>query len=160
MARVRQADVPRLIGERCHVRRLAGGRVAIAGLFLFACGGDAVAEAPSTLLAVSLSASASQTCIVATDGRVWCWGVGDASIASAGGSPPRTTPTLIDGVHDAVEVACGAGHACARTRSGSVLCWGNNDVGQLGDGLPEHERCNVDGQAFDCARTESWVTAP
>jgi len=78
------------------------------------------------LVLTSLASGGSQTCGVATDQAVYCWGFGSSStptqIAGSGASPllfTSVTPGL---------------HTCGLTTDGAVYCWGVNVHGELGDG--------------------------
>ncbi|MEO0326411.1 MAG: MopE-related protein [Myxococcota bacterium] len=69
-------------------------------------------------------------------GRVYCWGSQSSGRLGNGltASGSVTTPTLVAGLTDAVELALGDDHACARRATGAVACWGENGQSQLGDG--------------------------
>ena len=75
------------------------------------------------------------SCGVSFGGEVFCWGQ-----ARYGHMWPRTSgdessPVLVPGVSDAVDVCAGAFHACAATATGEVLCWGSDsNYGALGRG--------------------------
>ncbi len=82
---------------------------------------------------VALSSDYSRTCVVKSDGTVWCWG--ETPLAGAGGaSADVPVPTQVTGFGDAARVAAGRNHTCARKRNGTLWCWGKNNSGQLGDG--------------------------
>lgn len=78
------------------------------------------------------------TCTRHTDGRVRCWGSNRYHILGTGhvddetcsDEPCRRTPTLVEGLHDVVQLATGFFAVCAVHRDGSVSCWGRQ-------GLPE-----------------------
>ncbi len=74
------------------------------------------------------------SCLLHTDGRVFCWGNNDVGQLGDGTTTTRVNPVAVVAVTDAVEIALGGIHACARRRSGEVLCWGSNSTGRLGDG--------------------------
>jgi alpha-tubulin suppressor-like RCC1 family protein len=84
---------------------------------------------------VALSAGFQHACAL-DGGRVRCWGSNTAGQLGDGTTDTRTTPVLVDGIDDAVEVAVGGNVSCARKSSGAVWCWGDNRFGQLGVGAP------------------------
>ncbi|MDI3290533.1 hypothetical protein [Polyangium sp. 15x6] len=74
-------------------------------------------------------------CAATEGGSVYCWGHNGYNKAGAGSwYSPKTTPTAISGITDAVAVATGYEHSCALLSSGEVECWGQNYYGQLGHG--------------------------
>ena len=68
----------------------------------------------------------SHACAVLTDGTVWCWGNNDYGQVGNGEPPttPTSTPSMVPGLTDVVEVATAARSTCARSSSGTVSCWG------------------------------------
>ncbi len=78
----------------------------------------------------------SATCVLRTDGTVWCWGSNDFGQLGNGttSTTPTGTPGQVAGLTGVVELVAGRYHACARQQSGAVACWGRNEDGQLGDG--------------------------
>jgi hypothetical protein len=74
----------------------------------------------------TLSASWGHTCAVTNDGRVACWG---EDVTARG--PAQPTPTLVQGLHDIVEIGTGQSVDCARRKDGAVLCWGAFTMGRL-----------------------------
>lgn len=40
---------------------------------------------------------------------------------------------------DVAQLAVGAEHVCVRRTSGAVACWGDNQLGQLGTGVIDHQ---------------------
>lgn len=91
---------------------------------------DAEADAgPPAETVIDVVTSRMRTCFLMSTGRLFCAGSGIG-----------TTPTLVPGVTDAVEVTIGGTnfgdepHTCVRRKGGTVECWGGNGHGQLGDG--------------------------
>ncbi|MCX6517939.1 MAG: hypothetical protein NTV13_04650 [Actinobacteria bacterium] len=74
------------------------------------------------------------TCVLATDGTVWCWGengtgaVGDGSLANQ----PDPVQVTLGGT--ATTIAAGGNESCAILSSLEVKCWGKNTFGQIGNG--------------------------
>ena len=68
------------------------------------------------------------------DGKAYAWGDGSGGRLGTGDAFPRTSPTAIGALGDAVvaRVAARAAHAAAVTEAGHLWCWGANDGGQLG----------------------------
>jgi hypothetical protein len=80
------------------------------------------------------------TCALTTTGDVYCWGLNDAGQTGTASAPENTcpdyvldrpgdypcqpTPTRVEGVGDAVEIAVGRRASCARLGSGKIQCWG------------------------------------
>ena len=95
----------------------------------------------TTLKFKVISAGASHTCAIATDGTAWCWGTNKSgqlgSSQSAGfnsasslvpapvalPSPPAALPLT--------SISAGVSHSCAIDANGSAFCWGNNIWGQV-----------------------------
>ena len=69
-----------------------------------------------------------------SDGKAYAWGDGAGGRLGTGDAFPRTSPTAVGALGDAVvaRVAAGGGHAAAVTEAGHLWCWGTNDGGQLG----------------------------
>ena len=91
-------------------------------------------EIGGVLNAVAVSSNGSvdsaPSCALLKTGGVQCWGGGgrDAAIGYT------STPTVMQGIGDAVAVTTGQDHACALLKSGTVQCWGTNSNGELGNG--------------------------
>lgn len=62
-------------------------------------------------------------CALLEDGTVYCWG-----------DEYDSTPVLIEGINDAIDIDVRANHSCVLRSNGTVKCWGSNGSGQLGDG--------------------------
>lgn len=90
-----------------------------------------------------LTSADTQTCLIQT-GRVACWGAGSSTSAAGSGA---WSPSFVDGIDDAIQVAASGDHSCALRANGRVSCWGGNSFGQLGDGttLPSQSPVLVAG---------------
>jgi alpha-tubulin suppressor-like RCC1 family protein len=87
---------------------------------------------------VRLSLGDSAGCVVADDGRAYCWG---SNAAGQLGSPGGDTnvPRAVDASgalsgQFLERLSTGGSHACVVSSAGGVYCWGANDKGQLGTG--------------------------
>jgi len=101
------------------------------------------------------------TCGVRAGAQVACWGANDHGQL---GNPAivsmvRTTPTLVSGITDALEVSAGADHACARRMGGQVVCWGRNANGEGGFGnMMTPIRTQMSNAVTDATRIEVGAT--
>jgi tetratricopeptide (TPR) repeat protein len=82
---------------------------------------------------VSVACGAHHTVALTNNGRVFAWGLNSNGQVS----PDRQrafvdTPTKVNGIERAQQIACGNVHAAALTSNGSCYTWGGNSHGQLG----------------------------
>lgn len=84
--------------------------------------------------AVRITAGSSHTCVVASDGTVWCWGNNGSGQLGIGTWANTVTPTQVTLSTTARVVAAGGQTTCALLTDNSVWCWGLNDANQLGIG--------------------------
>ena len=77
-------------------------------------------------------------CALFNNGRVKCWGNGDAGKLGYGYDTDQDSPVTVLGINDAEQLECGGhgdnGLCCAVLTGGSVRCWGYNGHGALGIG--------------------------
>lgn len=87
---------------------------------------------------VRLSVGDSSACVVADNGRAYCWGSNsDGQLGSAGEGSNEPRAVDVSGVlKDAflVRLSSGGRHVCTLGDNGQAYCWGANDKGQLGTG--------------------------
>ncbi|MFU8803061.1 MAG: RCC1 domain-containing protein [Bradymonadaceae bacterium] len=87
---------------------------------------------------IAISAGAAHSCVVKSNGSVWCWG--SNSDRQLGASMPAHTPEPIHvaglnvGGVTVEALALGRIHSCALNSDGEVWCWGGNNNRQLGNG--------------------------
>jgi len=83
----------------------------------------------------SISSGKHHSCGVATNGTVWCWGLGASGQMGDLSYSDNTTPNRVAGTSTAlpVSVSAGGSHTCVLLASGGVGCWGSNAFGQLGN---------------------------
>lgn len=74
-------------------------------------------------------------CARLDDGRVQCWGRGDAGQLGRDAGPGVHGPEDVSLGGPVVEITAGVAHACARRQTGAIRCWGLGDRGQLGYGV-------------------------
>jgi hypothetical protein len=95
---------------------------------------------------VEIAAGDTSTCARLGDGGVRCWGcdfagqLGDGLVAHSQCDEITmcsTTPVVVAGLDDAVELSLGLNGAGARRADGRVVGWGWNGVGELGDGTQQ-----------------------
>ena len=112
------------------------GNHADAGTSAFLCGagpetgGTFASGAPNQFL----GAGAGHSCVVATNGRVYCWGSNKDGEVGDGTEIDTPNPGPVLNVENAIAVSAGSYHACALIADGTVRCWGWNVAGQVGDG--------------------------
>ncbi|HEV7994320.1 MAG TPA: protein kinase [Gemmatimonadaceae bacterium] len=94
-----------------------------------------VAEAigPPARTKVSIVAGGLHTCLVAVDGRAFCWGGNDRGQVGVVGGTRLAIPSPVGAELRFTSIAPGLAHSCAIARGGALWCWGENDHGQLGD---------------------------
>ena len=91
-------------------------------------------EADEPFKLSSISSGKHHSCGVATDGTVWCWGLGTSGQMGDLSYTDNTTPNKVSGiVSGVVAVTAGGAHSCAVGTTGLVGCWGSNVFGQLGN---------------------------
>lgn len=87
--------------------------------------------------AVRIGSGYQHTCIVSSDGSLWCWGANDEGQLGQSdpiGNANALRPVRVGTESDWLEVAGGQGHTCALRRPGTLWCWGRNVGGELGLG--------------------------
>jgi alpha-tubulin suppressor-like RCC1 family protein len=82
----------------------------------------------------ALGAGRTDTCGLAVEGDVLCWGAGyDGELGDSGlAGRDSTIPFPVAGGRRYVSLAVGASHACALTSGGLAYCWGSNGSTQAG----------------------------
>lgn len=83
----------------------------------------------------------SESCALAKDGALWCWGlnqagqIGDGTFSGAACNESlcRPAPVQVKALGTSVKsLSAGVQHACAVTLDGALWCWGDNMYSQLG----------------------------
>ena len=118
-------------------------RLALALVFLSACGPTGSKGLTRGQTATAIAVGASHACLRVVDGTLRCFGsnesgqLGTGTTGSepsdGGASAPPDAPRLVPGIAKVAEIAAGGAHTCVRLEDTSVRCWGANDFGQLGD---------------------------
>jgi len=89
---------------------------------------------PGARVARRIVAGANHTCVLATDGTVWCWGqngngnLGDGTFLNQG----DPVQAVLGGT--ATILAAGGSTTCAALSDNSLKCWGKGNSGQIGNG--------------------------
>ncbi|MDQ2664786.1 MAG: protein kinase [Gemmatimonadota bacterium] len=82
---------------------------------------------------VSITTGGRHSCLLAADGRAFCWGSNDQGQLGGAPGPRAAAPALVSQDVRFVSLAPGLSHSCGIARGGFAWCWGDNDHGQLGD---------------------------
>jgi alpha-tubulin suppressor-like RCC1 family protein len=77
---------------------------------------------------LSLARGYGQTCALAEDNALYCWG----QLTTEDPSSQASTAVLIGSGQSFVAFAAGGTHACAIGTDGFGYCWGRNTWGQVG----------------------------
>ncbi len=93
--------------------------------------------APKTANSSSDGAFQGHAVAALSDGSVRAWGANFYGQVGDGTTTNRSSPTVVAGIQDAVEVAVGDFHSLALDGNGHVFTWGRNHKGQLGDGTQQ-----------------------
>ena len=83
---------------------------------------------------VRVSVGGRHSCLLAADGRAFCWGGNDRGQLGTDNIARLTAPLSAVSGARFTGLASGMSHSCALTAGGEAYCWGDNDSGQLGDG--------------------------
>ena len=91
---------------------------------------------PSSSPIKQVSAGCTFACILCEDGHIYCWGDNKQNQCGLEQTTPTpsgfiTTPTLVPGVEDVVEISCGSDFTLCLTKSGEVIVFGSNSKCQL-----------------------------
>jgi alpha-tubulin suppressor-like RCC1 family protein len=81
-----------------------------------------------------VEAGAQHTCLIKTDGSLWCWGNNYYGRVGDGTATERHLPVAVMNMDDEVTGAGGGRRSTCGIRAGLLYCWGYNYYGQLGDG--------------------------
>jgi len=118
--------------------------------------------------AEAVSRGHNHACALHPSGKVSCWGdntffqLGQAAESEDpdGVSPWfSSTPLLVPGVEDAIQVVAAGDFTCTLHRDGTVRCWGANERGQCGQGvgMPVDEPQSVTLPPVQRGRDRWWL---
>lgn len=84
------------------------------------------------------STSDGHSCTLATNGQVYCWGVGASGRLGNNATTNSSVPVAVNvsGVlsgKTVTKITAGGNFSCAMTSEGRAYCWGANNYGQLGN---------------------------
>lgn len=91
-------------------------------------------DTPAGITFSAIDAGNAHTCALATDGSVWCWGLGVQGGTTDGANALVPTEVPNPSGASALTISAGGFHSCALLDDGSAWCWGDDGSGQLGDG--------------------------
>lgn len=93
----------------------------------------------------AIAVSATHSCAIAGDARVWCWGRNSEGQLGMTPSTPVQQPTQI-GQPRFSSIGVGSTFSCGVYTGQTLVCWGANDGGQLGTGdhTPQSTPSEVD----------------
>lgn len=79
------------------------------------------------------------TCMIRSDGAVFCWGANTQGQLGNGSTTPSTQPKLAAALPSVtvlypMSLDAGGNHTCVVDANGNAYCWGENFDGELGDG--------------------------
>lgn len=92
-------------------------------------------------------AGRTHSCVLAKNldwNRVLCWGRNSSGQLGNNSTANSSTPVLVSGLSDVVDIAAFGDHTCALRVGGTVKCWGYNGQGQLGNGTTTTSLVPVD----------------
>lgn len=77
---------------------------------------------------VAIAVGDTHACVLAADGRVFCWGTNDQGQLGDGtvGDYRNYPTTRVAGIDDARAIAAGIRYSCAVRSDGTVWCWGED----------------------------------
>ena len=87
------------------------------------------------LVVTEVASGGKHTCVIVTDGSIFCWGYNWAGQLGDGTNTDSLEPVPVvmpSGV-TALSITAGSTHTCAIMDDGSAYCWGSDENGQLGD---------------------------
>jgi alpha-tubulin suppressor-like RCC1 family protein len=87
---------------------------------------------PGILDAVDIAAGEFHSCVVLSDGSVWCWGANPHGELGDGTQVDWLVPTQVASAADFAQVTAGVNTTCAADHDGIAWCWGWNLSGRLG----------------------------
>ncbi len=95
--------------------------------------------AGKTAKALALNTGSDNSCIIASDDRLYCWGKNAFGQLGNGTTTDSNVPVAVDMSGDLVgktikQAAVGGDHTCALASDDKLYCWGKNSSGQLGTG--------------------------
>jgi alpha-tubulin suppressor-like RCC1 family protein len=92
------------------------------------------------------------TCVLESDGSVWCAGANYFGQLGLGTTESRSfTFRRVASLDNVEQIDLGGDHACALVAGGSLRCWGSNEYGQLGFSASD------DCSGHECATTPAEV---
>ena len=89
---------------------------------------------PGARIAKRIVAGANHTCVLATDGTVWCWGQNGNGNLGIGSFLNQGDPAKADLGGSALVISAGGSTTCAALSDDSLKCWGKGSTGQIGNG--------------------------
>jgi alpha-tubulin suppressor-like RCC1 family protein len=110
-----------------------------------ALGSDVFNRSTGASAWANLAVGVHHSCVIKTDGTVWCWGLNDHGQLGDGTTNSSSTPVQVlglPGLAFTVAVSANGSFSCASTNMGPY-CWGLNDHGQLGDGTTVEQHIPV-----------------
>ncbi len=98
-----------------------------------------ISGVPATRIVIAISAGASHSLALCSDGTVVTWGLNTNGQLGNGTTAQSTVPVMVTTFSGAllgktvIAVSAGASHSLALCSDGTVTAWGNNGSGQLGN---------------------------
>ena len=92
-----------------------------------------VSALPGLRIAKRIVAGTNHTCVLATDGTVWCWGQNGNGNLGDGTFLIRGIPVQALLGTTAVMISAGGSTTCASLSDDSLKCWGKGNSGQIGN---------------------------
>lgn len=93
----------------------------------------------SGLSILQIAAGERHTCVLASDGVVYCWGEGGDGQLGRGSTSDSLSPVAVQSTGalnglSITQLSAGARHVCVLASDSNAYCWGRGSAGQIGNG--------------------------